>query len=60
MGGESFQWETGNWGSMPLYIVEAFSEISIGMSEGMDYKRKQSHQESQANAGRNTNYQRRR
>ena len=34
------QWETGNWGDMPLIIVESFAELSAGYHEGAEYRMK--------------------
>ena len=40
IGSEGFNWECGNWGDMPCMIVEAFMELSSGISEGLELVRK--------------------
>ena len=39
MGGETFQWQTGNWGDMPVIMIEMFIELSVGLNKGMEKKR---------------------
>ena len=38
--GEGIDWESGNWGSMPSFIVECFSELMGGIGRGMEVKTK--------------------
>ena len=52
IGGESMNWETGNWGSMPSLVVESFLEISTGISRGMEYTRKRNASKSEARSGK--------
>ena len=39
MGGETFQWQTGHWGDMPVMIIEMFIELSSGVNEGIEKRR---------------------
>lgn len=38
--GDGIDWQTGNWGDMPMLIIESFAELSAGLQEGMEYKSK--------------------
>ena len=50
-GGEGIDWETGNWGSMPSFIVECFLELSSGIGRGMEVNRKRSSGKSEVRGG---------
>ena len=52
--GEGIDWETGNWGSMPSFIVECFLEISGGIGRGMEVSRKRSSSKSEVRGGGGT------
>ena len=38
--GEGIDWESGNWGSMPSFIVECFAELMCGIGRGTEVTRK--------------------